>query len=421
VSVQPSALIVAPFWRQQGHVGVYRVDRFVRWLSGAGVRVVVLRGGRADAARTTDWGVEVTIRDPLGLYPESAEGQGPAVTTGRRPNSLRRSLGHLAFVPDPTIVWARRAAGHRLLRTHCPTPAWVIASSPPESAHVAAALLVSRLGGRLVVDLRDGWLDEPLRSVLRRPGLRRWWEGRLERRVLGAAATIFVTSPVWRALLERRLPWTAGRLVELTNGYPLHLPEPPVRTGVSQEPLQLLHAGRFAGSRRGQSVDALLSALWAGGGACLGESPRGGGITLLGALEEDDREQAMAWHTRLEACHWQLRVEAPVSRESLFARYARADGLLLLAASRAAVPSKLFEYLPLRRPILSVTPAGSAVDQLTLGVPQVFRTAGADDAGASAVVRAFLGACRSPDPAAAVPRQFAESDLSARFLEALGA
>ncbi len=35
LNTQKKAIIFAPFWRQTGHEGNNRMDRFVRWLSAA--------------------------------------------------------------------------------------------------------------------------------------------------------------------------------------------------------------------------------------------------------------------------------------------------------------------------------------------------------------------------------------------------
>src|SRR2546426_8877396 len=146
------ALIVAPFWRQQGHVGNYRIDRFVRWLAGAGVNVVLVRAGSSDTAKATDWGSEVTVADPLRLYVDS-ERKDATDFKPRTRSPLRRYLAYLVFNPDPTVVWARRAARHSLIMEQSKGVRWVISSNPPESCHVAAATLAKSLNAKLIIDM----------------------------------------------------------------------------------------------------------------------------------------------------------------------------------------------------------------------------------------------------------------------------
>lgn len=420
MSAPRAALIVAPFWRQQGHVGVYRVDRFVRWLASAGVKVHVVCGGDADGLRETPWGSEITVRDRLGLYRSaapSASRSSPAPTP-RRPNLLRRRIAHSIFVPDPSIGWALRAARHELVRCHDGKVSWVISTSPPESSHLAAYIISRRSGARLAVDMRDGWLDEPLREVLLRPGVRRSLEARLERRILTHASSIFVTSQIWWELLAERIDGVSQKTTTLTNGYPSALLDrPPVAPRATMGELLLLHAGRFSGSHQLRSVATLLRALHAAFGA---DPAVRGTVSLLGQLETDDLASAAEWQERLGEVGWQLRVEPPLPRAALFERYREADGLLLLSASRAAVPSKLFEYIPTRRPILAISPEGSAVRLLAADLPQLFVTSGGVNGLDRAAVASFVRASAQSQVEAAIPAEFGEASLSAEFLKALG-
>ena len=41
-------MIIAPFWGHPPHLGIIRVDRFVRWLSAQEVQIVVVRAGLGD-------------------------------------------------------------------------------------------------------------------------------------------------------------------------------------------------------------------------------------------------------------------------------------------------------------------------------------------------------------------------------------
>ena len=162
------------------------------------------------------------VRDPLGLHgdpPEDAKNR----QTPREYNALVRLAALLAFNPDPAILWSRAMARHPEVLKYGAGARFVLSSSPPESAHVGTALLARRLRAELVVDMRDGWLDEPLKEVLERSALQRWREGRLEKRVLERADRIFVTSETWKTMLAARLPFTRHKTTVLTNCYPRSL------------------------------------------------------------------------------------------------------------------------------------------------------------------------------------------------------
>lgn len=411
-------VIIAPFWGMTSHVGVYRVERFGRWLHACGHEVVLVRAGTADQVAAAPWGTEVTIRDPLGLYRDP---DGPPAPAWRRERShIRRLVAHAVFSPDPTIVWARRAGRHPLVLDRGAGAGWVVASSPPESAHVAAAQLAARLGAKLLVDLRDGWLDEPNKPFLRTFPLRKWHEGRLEARSLRQAERVLVTSEGWRRQLTLRYPRLASKVHVLTNGYPPDTPDPatdrPERTSIVQprEALRLLYTGQFTYSRRTQRPRLVLEPLWCA-------ARRGGArghVDLIGNLGPVDLAEIATWGARLASVGWRVETHSSVPRAEALARVRQAHGLLLLSASDAAIPSKTFEYLPSGRPILTITRRHGALWRLGQDLPQMFLVDPADPEGWTSQVDAFLTACAGGD-AYAVPEQFTDSALGRRFLELL--
>jgi len=403
-------VLVAPFWNRPGHVGVYRADRFLRWLVAEGLSVVLVRAASRDWVTPRPWGVEIAVRDPFGFYPDRAPDHTAPHT--RKASRIRRAVATTLFTPDPTVIWARRMARHPTVLAHADGAELVLASSPPESVQVGAARLADRLGAGFLADLRDGWLDEPNRPVLAWRW-RRWLEARLEARILQRAGAILVTSNRWKELLIARLPALGEKTIVLTNGYPLtRIPEPP--SSSTRGMVTLLHAGRFSGSRRTQTVGAMLEPL-------RHVSPGGGGgrIRLLGTLEQEDYRELESWAPRLAATGWTMQTEPAVARHEMLRELAAADGLLLLANSEAVIPSKLFEYLTAKRPVLAVTPRTGAVWALGSELPQMFLLEPAAGAAAVPIVSAFLQACRTRDYEYVLPEEYGESALAARFRKAL--
>lgn len=409
-------VIVAPFWRQPHHVGVYRVDRFVRWLSTQGAQITLVRAGSSDQVQQTSWGVEVTVRDPLGLHKDTVPA-GATPTPVRRPNRLRRLAAYLLFNPDPTVVWARRAASHSLVLEHGQGADLVLSSSPPESAHLASSLLAKRLQANLIVDMRDGWLDEPLKPLLQGSSLQRWREGWLENRILRQAKHIFVTSDVWQLLLEQRLPFTKDKTTVLTNAYPPSSVKPGCieKKKAVSERVTLLHAGRFSGSSNIRRVEFLLKPLLNG----IRATETKGDIILLGRLESGDLDEVACWKPQFELAGWSLEVRPPVPREEMIKQLCQVDGLLLLSTSQAAIPSKLFEYLSTGRLILALTPEDSAVWKLGKKIPQIFLLDYAQPLKETCAVREFIGSCSGGDHRYEIPPDFTEERLSKIFYKGL--
>lgn len=407
-------LIIAPFWGIRAHPGYNRVDRFVRWLSKSGIKIVLLKAGNKDSVVETSWGTEITIRDPLGLYPEVPKNKSVSISL-YKPNRFRVLAAYLLFNPDPSIVWAKRAARHSLVAEHEEGVIWILSSSPPESAHITALILSKRLDKNLVVDMRDGWLDEPLKPLLKKFRLQRWREGRLEERVLRRARKIFVTSDEWKRLLNQRLPFTQRKTVVLTNGYKckeLNQVAKDKKTSLLDR-IILLHSGRFIGSSSSRKVSCLLKPLYHG----LKELNLSVIIKLLGNLNHEDLVEVDNWRHQLEASNCSLEVCSPVPRNEVLNQLYKSDGLLLLSMSDAAIPSKLFEYLPTGLPILAVTLKNSAVWRICESIPQVFLVDFNKFHNNKQIIENFFKACMFGCNQTEIPEQYSEAHLSKIFLE----
>jgi len=404
------AVVFAPFWRQENHVGNYRVDRFLRWLTQAGYYVILIRAGSQDAERTETWGKEVTVRDPLGLYRDPAPGS--TQLSPRKPKPLRRSLALRLFVPDPGIRWARAAAKDNTVINAVRGASFILSSSPPESVHVGAWLLSRRTGVPHIVDMRDGWLDEPNNLLLVSSALRRWRERRMEARILQDAKKIQVTSNVWKQLLCARYHDLGERVRVLTNAYPV-IAQPVATSDIrNAEERLLIHAGNFLASRSTQSPDLLLEPLL----EHLSLQPSRGKIQLIGSLSNEDKEVVQSFEPRFERIGWRIQCAGAMPRSKVLALLAAADGLLLLAATQAALPSKVFEYIPTGKPLFVVTYRGSATWQACEPLPQAtLFEIGAQKTGHSAGGRTPFYDKRSH----VVPPEYSEESLARLFAETI--
>jgi hypothetical protein len=409
------AILFSPFWGQPGHVGNNRVDRFVRWLAEDGYTVVIVRAGASDGQRNETWGHEITVHDRMGLHNDHRPGEMASIRP-RKPNRWRRELAYWLFRPDPVVVWANHASRHPAVLRAMEGASFILSSSPPESAHVGAWNLSKSTGVPHIVDLRDGWLDEPLKPLLRRSALRRWSEGRMEARILRDAKTIQVTSDVWQELLCARVPDVRAKVRVLTNGYPMrHADGPQHRSGDTPDELVLIHSGRFTGSRLTQLPRLLLEPLL----STLTRQPAAGVIKLLGALTIEELELIEPYKPRFETIGWRIDCPGSMPRAELLKLLPQADGLLLLCASQAAIPSKLFEYIPTGKPIFAVTEKDSATWRVCCRLKKTTLI----PINSNSIGSGFLTnvrESRSCEPVDNYPAEFCESYLKVVFRQALG-
>ena len=437
----PTAMIVAPFWSNRQFVGSYRVERFVRWLSTDGIRAVLVTAGETEYVKTMPWGYEVSVVDPFSSAfmrvrrtwsravahfdrshcpVKELDDRNSESASKRRLKNLALSASQMLLSPDPGVLWGRRILNHPSVLRLGRQVRFVLASGPPESAYLSAGALAERFGAEFIVDMRDGWLDEPLKANLLQFAVARWREGRLEARILRQARRILVTSELWKEMLERRLPLVRGKVTVLTNAY---RPDcrgegAAMRRARTSACVRLLHLGRFEASRHTQSAAHLLAPLLEGmRGAA---SPPKGEITLLGGLRRRELDALNIWQREFQSIGWTLQAMPAVPRERTTEYLDAADGLLLLSACHAPIPSKLFDYLPTKKPILNVGLEGNAVWRVCERLPQVFSADCRRPESAARVVQRFMEAC-SGDVAyeCIVPESYTEEHLRDVFRSVL--
>lgn len=274
------------------------------------------------------------------------------------PGLSGRILSLTAAPYDDRPLWnsVATAAGERLLRENpCRL---ILSTSPPYSAHLATAKLARRFGIPWVADLRDPLQGNACRK---QSGPLHWIDGRVERTMLSATRVILNTEAAfddWR----RRYPAHAARFDFLYNGFdPADLPEP-------AQPLDptarrtLLHAGSLYNIEYVRFLLAALRALAASGRLqpdrfalrFIGEAPAA--LTEL----EDFRFFATAGFIDGEIRLYPQKEARRMMREAsylLLLDFVRPGGSLQL-------PAKLFDYLPIGRPILAVTTPGSPMSRV---------------------------------------------------------
>ena len=265
-----------------------------------------------------------------------ADTAAPAIPTPRASGARRLrawALTHLSL-PDPELRWALRAAaaGRRAART---SPFdLIITTSPPESIHVAGALLATRLQTPWVADLRDRWLDAPLMRV-RESRLRRTVERPLARSILSRANLLTATDPPALDEAQRLAPRVP--VLRLPQASPPATPQREISP--SPAAIRVVHTGSFSLSHGARDIGPALDLL----ARARGIDPRFE-LHLIGRLTEEEEARARQAGAQ---------ITGPVALEDAWAAQAAADVLLLVAApGTEAVPGKLAEYRAAGRPVV---------------------------------------------------------------------
>lgn len=275
---------------------------------------------------------------------------------------LWRAAPPLKHVPDEKIVWLPSAL-HEARRALAAEPADVIVSfAQPWTDHLVGLRLHQETGIPWVAHFSDPWIDSPYQPMAGWFAARR---RRLEAEVIhGADATVFVNDFTRERVMGKYPEMFRRRARVIPQGY-----EPAAAAAITPGgPLRIVYTGRFYdGVRTPRTVIAAVDALhrarpltgkleieFVGSGmeAYAGVADRLGLrdiIRFTGRRSPDEARAAAALGDVL------LLIDAPSKGPSLF------------------LPSKLIDYLPLRRPIFGITPAeGPSADLLRqLGYPVV--------------------------------------------------
>lgn len=406
--------IISPYWLDEENIGRTRLERFARWLINDGYELFFICAGAKDEVEKGKYGKHIIVKDPLKLYFKKTKLSANEKKV-RNPNKFRRFLAYFLFNPDPGIVWGWRAIKNSNVRNAIKNVDVVISSSPPESPHVVAYKLAKKNKKILIVDMRDGWLDDPLKSILKNSRIRKFREGILEKKILFYASKIFVTSEIWKDQLCSRYRSLENTVTVLTNGYPLAQTEfKSKQVGINKN-LNLLYLGRFFDSRDTQKVSALLEPLLIG----LSDIDAKGTISLIGKLVKEDYAELSRIKVSNKKGAWHIKTNLPVPKNKVKDELSKANGLLLLCISKSAIPSKVFEYIPTGKPILTVTPQNSAVWKLCEKIPQVYLIDNNEPATFSKGVEGFIEHCLNSDKNYFIPSQYTDENLSKIFLKSI--
>lgn len=405
-----SVVFVCPFWGRKGHVGTFRAERLVKWLHQHGFKVVVVRAGTTNQAEASEFGRIISVRDPLNVSPDSVSSPGSV----RKPNPLRRFLAYLLLVPDPFVVWGQKVATSPEVHQACLNASHILASSPPESTFLAASKLASAHNLRFIMDMRDGWLDEPMKPLLRKYRFQQFREQRLEAKMLHKATHVSVTSAEWKSMLLARYPEMSSEKVHvIPNTYPEGDFVRPQSIDSTNKSFIISHAGRLFSSRPEREIHSLMRPFLQE----LASRKLTGEFRFIGDLIPEEESELDFWRDEFAVIGWKLTRLPQQNRESTLKLLAESDGLLLLSPSRGSIPAKFFDYAAVRRPVLALTCRGSALENASKGNPLFFRFYPGEDGPTRNTIAGFADSLRNYPDLVTLSSDFEESTVKRHFME----
>lgn len=257
--------------------------------------------------------------------------------------------------PDGEIgwFWPALVRGIGMIRRYRPDVLY--STGPPHSAHLIGIALKQLTGVPIVVDLRDPWGRVPW-LIDRAPTLGSRASNRLEAWTMRKADRVVLnTEPLRTEFIDAYPQLPPEKFVTISNGFDpeLHGAAALVtRNGSPSTTFRLCHAGAIYGRRDLRPLLQAIRELRALGGPVEFEQ--------IGYV--DDRESLEAF---VRSCDMQsyVRFTPQLPHDQTLQHLAHADILIVIQPGTGLqIPSKIFELLALRRPILALTHAGATYD-----------------------------------------------------------
>jgi len=284
------------------------------------------------------------------------------------PASLAARLNSWLYFPDNKVGWARdaHATALELISTH--QIPLIFVTGPPFSSFSLATSLAEETGAKLVLDLRDDWLENQFHQYA--TASRRTQMAKLEQQVLSKADAIAVINDHTRSSLAKRHPTLAQRMSVIHNGF-----DPEDFIG-KNEALKQVHQQRGDSSNTPQSITP--DSIWLYNGLFYRQQDPSDVLKGFVRYTQDTPDSPIQFVIQgddgkryrgvVQQVQDRFEWKGYLSHEASLQGVMQADVLWLhLSAMRhidRVTPGKLFEYMGSGKPIFATIPEGVTAELL---------------------------------------------------------
>jgi hypothetical protein len=278
-----------------------------------------------------------------------------------RLQSLKDAITDLFEIPDEEIGWFLPSvyAGLRVVKQEAIDA--IYATGRPWTALVVGLALRQLSRKPLIVDFRDPWMTNPFR--VQYSALKNRLETVLERLVVERADVVIANTVELREEFLQRFPQQpSSKFIFLVNGFDPddYLLDGSEGTSVNNDVFTLAHTGFLYGKRDPktflEAVKRLVDQRFV--------DPQRFKIVFVGSIELPYNLSAYLAAANLEKIVT-LHDHVPYRESLRFLRDANAL-LLLQPGTTTQIPSKLFEYIGAKKPIVAVSPRQGATSQIIM-------------------------------------------------------
>lgn len=336
--------------------GALRVRRMIRSLSHRYVLVLLTKGIK-DSIRKMPWGTLLCTKG------KGSSGLSSAKSGSFSFKAFKSSVANKILTPDAGVWWNYKVMNKDSFVPFFKECSYVISTSPPHSVHLLAKSLSRKYKLNWLMDMRDGWLDEPLKETL---FFLKPFEKIQEKSCYYRSSSILTNTPLWQARLLSRYPTLKQKTKVLINSTESRLVNSCAKGPFLEGRPYLLYAGSFRMSDSRRKLKSIFKPLsFALQGSSLLR------ICLVGKMNDEDREELEQLKGSFPD-YLQIEHYNEMSRTKLSRFLLGAAGFLLSSHSECALPSKFLDYLACRKPVLAFCSKGSSLDTFSQGLSHVY-------------------------------------------------
>ncbi len=356
-------VIVSYYWPPSSGVGVKRWMFFAEELQKQGVKPIIItpsnpqfnvKDFEAEANLSKDIEViKLPIWEPFALMQKLTGGKNKSqVKQGLVLEKEKQGLldkifiwirGNL-FIPDARKYWVKPASKFILNYLKNNRVDALVTTGPPHSMHLIGRAVKQKSNIIWVADFRDPWSNWDLLDKLNTSKIGKWYHKKLERSVLQNANLVLATSPRQAADLKT---FGAQKTAAINNGFS---PSQEVVPKQQFKTFRISHLGLLNELRNPVEFWEVLNQLALKNKAFKDALE----ISLYGIVGDSVKEN----FKKYKGLEGKVKFYGYLNQSELKAKMHQASVLLVIqnrsANATRIIPYKLYEYLPMERPIVQI-------------------------------------------------------------------
>ncbi|CAH0438396.1 glycosyl transferase [Clostridium neonatale] len=376
-------LIIAYYFPPLGWSGVQRTLKFVKYLRDFDWDPIVVTVGETKFS-ILDKSLEdelpkgikiirvddIVLKDVTDVMKRQIKGYVEASINSISDESLKKlyeeeiekkisELRDMVLLPDGNVIWANNVIKEINDKIDFTEIDVVYTTSSPYSAHIIGEYIKKEYSIPWIADFRDQWVDNPYIDY-DKDSLRYKLEKNMEKNVVFNCDRLITVTPVITENYISTYKIEKNKVITITNGYDEE-DFKNIKSKKENNKFTMIHNGSFYLKRNPYTVARVIKKLVEN--EIIDEKK----IEIILNGNNDCNiinkfKEIMGKYSDF------IKINGYLSHEESLIKSNNADILLLICgeeeSSKQVYTGKVFEYLRLRKPVLSISPKGSLVDKL---------------------------------------------------------